>query len=193
MLQICRLSLKRQKQFLFQNLNFQLNPGELLQITGANGAGKTSLLRILAGFLKPTTGEIHYPEQAVSAIAYLGHTNPIKPSLTVYENLASHCALMGKKLHKIDAVVTQLELNALIQKLAYQLSAGQQRRLALAKIALTEKPIWLLDEPFTALDKSSMQQFMLLLAQHLHNKGIAIIATHQTLNLNVPLATQLSL
>lgn len=197
------LSFIRKDQNLFQNLNFTVKPGEILQINGTNGSGKTTLLRLLAGFLKPSSGDIHYLQTSIfnpqhnyqTQIAYLGHTNAIKPALTLKENLISHCKLMGAThALEIEPLLEAFQLQSAYQKLAYQLSAGQQRKLALIKIILTEKPIWILDEPLTALDQSSIATLMDYVHQHLTKQGMMITATHQPLMLRAPFAgSQLSL
>jgi len=201
MLEIHALSFKHQTHYLFENLNFQINHGELLQLMGANGSGKTTLLRILANLLKPSSGNIYYLNQSInenenlyqSAVAYLGHISPIKPSLTVEENLISHCILMGVNPSKIYEILEQLKLISMVNHLAYQLSQGQQRRLAFAKIVLSEKPIWILDEPLTALDTEGICEFNHLITQHLQSNGIVVMATHQSLNLNLISIKQLLL
>lgn len=190
MLEIQALSFKRHIYPLFQNLNFQISPGELLQVTGENGSGKTTLLRILANLLKPTSGDICYSHASIyqnksgyqTHVAYLGHTNAIKPGLTIRENLISHGVLMGAKAFKLDVLLEQFNLASCAETLAHQLSQGQQRRLALAKIMLWQKRIWILDEPLTTLDQQGISQFNEVLKQHLASNGIAIVATHQKLD-----------
>lgn len=190
MIEAQALSFTRQAQTLFQNIYFALNPGDLLQIQGANGSGKSTLLRILAGFLKFSSGDIQYKKTSIydsgsqyqSNIAYLGHTNAIKPSLTVIENLVSYCRLMGiHSLRPIDPLLEAFCLKNAKHKFAYQLSAGQQRKLAFVKMSLSQKPIWLLDEPTIALDSAGVETFIQQLEQHLAAQGVVVIATHQTL------------
>lgn len=202
MLSTQSLSFIRKDQNLFQNLSFTVKPGEILQINGANGSGKTTLLRLLAGFLKPSSGDIQYLQISIfhpqnnyqAQIAYLGHANAIKPALTLKENLISHCKLMGASASlEIEPLLEAFQLQSVYQKLAYQLSAGQQRKLALIKIILTQKPIWILDEPLTALDESSIATLMIYLSKHLETGGIIITATHQALPLHASPIQGLSL
>jgi heme exporter protein A len=206
MLDIQALAFKRQAHFLFQNLDFQIDSGELLQVTGANGSGKTTLLRILAGLLKPSSGDIRYVNRSIycsksqyqTRLAYLGHTHAIKPGLTVRENLISHAVLMGAipevfEASKLDKLLEEFSLLSLSETLAYQLSQGQQRRLALAKIILSQKPIWILDEPLAALDHAGVCQFNDMLKKHLAADGIAVVATHQALDSDFRLAKKLTL
>lgn len=193
MLAIQALSFQRHYHDLLQNLQCQVDYGQLLQVTGKNGAGKTTLLRLLAGLLTPTRGDVCYAGRSIytsgrvyaSQIAYLGHTNAIKPGLTVAENLLSHAALMGNPQNNINAILEQFNLKRVAEKLAYQLSQGQQRRLGLAKVVITQKPLWILDEPFAALDQPGIDQINQCLEHHLKYHGIAVIATHQPLACSV--------
>lgn len=192
MLTIQNLSFKHKKHTLFENLNFQITAGELFQISGANGSGKTTLLRVLANLLNPCLGDIFYKNQSIYenpthyqvSVAYLAHTSAIKPGLTVRENLLSHAVLMGTKKPKLDGLLEKLMLLPLVNTFAYQLSQGQQRRVALAKVILSQRPIWILDEPLNALDDQGNCAFNALLTEHLHAKGIAVVATHQRFNIN---------
>ena len=199
MLEIQTLSFRRNIYPLFQNLNFQISPGELLQVTGANGSGKTTLLRILAGLLKPTSGDIRFSQGSIyqnksdyqTHVAYLGHHNALKPGLTIKENLISHGLLMGATAFKLETLLEQFNLASYAEMLAHQLSQGQQRRLALAKILLSQKCIWILDEPLTTLDQQGINQFnkvpnysfdkLFGNKQHLETNGIVVVATHQPL------------
>jgi heme exporter protein A len=190
MLQALGLSCERGGRRLFSDLNLQLSPGQVLLISGANGAGKTSLLRILAGLLPPLIGSVRYAgtliadcrEDYAADLIYLGYQNAFKPALTVAENLKLWCHLMGgKQAISIDIALTSASLSGLENKLFYQLSAGQQRRVALLRLRLRESRLWLLDEPLVALDKDGMQWFLQLLQQHLSNGGMAVLSSHQAL------------
>lgn len=195
MLETQALSFKRQAHTLFENLCFQAKSSSLTQVMGENGSGKTTLLRILAGFLPASSGVIYYQDSAITeknslyrhAIAYLGHSNALKPGLTVKENILSHANLMGgiPNAVTLETLLRQFNLKTHAKKFAYELSAGQQRKLALINVILSEKPIWLLDEPLAALDERGHQQFNNKLAAHVEKGGVAIVATHQALQLNI--------
>lgn len=190
MLETHALSFKRQT-YLFENLNLHIKPGTLVQITGPNGAGKTTLLRILAGFLPPSSGEICYKGHSITktitdyqnTIGYLGHVNPIKPALTLEENIGLHALLMGTEVTEINILLQQLRLEALRKQFVYQLSAGQQRKVALMNLMLAKRPLWLLDEPFSSLDDASIESIKTALLTHLGNGGIALVTTHHSLDL----------
>lgn len=185
------VAFERNNYFLFEKINFSLQAGELIQLRGANGSGKSTLLRILAGFIEPQMGTVicdnqsifeqldHYQQQ----LHYVGHQNGIKPNLTVFENLRLSCALAMIKTADIEKVVERVGLASLLHKPALQLSAGQSRRLSLARLLLNQIPLWILDEPTTALDADGQKLLTELLNEHLSAKGSAIVATHQHLNL----------
>lgn len=195
--QLCLLDLsfKRKHHVLFSNIQHSINPGEIIQIRGHNGSGKSTLLRILAGFIEPHQGRVTWNGVCISQnrddyienMIYIGHLNGIKPYLTVYENLSLICALAGYKSKKLNIIIKKVGLDADIQ--ARFLSAGQQRRLCLARVLITSSVIWLLDEPHTALDDEGQTLLNTLLIEHLANQGIAVIATHQALALNYPIKT----
>lgn len=188
MLTVENLSFERNEQILFGDLTFTLHPGDLLQVQGKNGSGKSTLLRVLAGYLDAYSGRMAWKNQAISAahsqeLHYISHQNSIKSYLTVAENLLLHRAF-----HAIDFNLDQLRYAAQRVSLqdfltipAAQLSQGQLRRLCLARLLLSQKPLWILDEPLTALDTQGQLLFEEILKEHLANKGIAIIATHHEL------------
>lgn len=183
---IDNLAFERNNQFLFAQINCTLQAGEVLQIRGANGSGKSTLLRILAGLIEPTNGSI-----VTQPLHYLGHQNAVKQNLTVYENLKLYSALSGIKIQhlEINAIVKKIGLNHVTHRKACYLSAGQVRRLSLARLLLNPVPLWLLDEPTTALDTEGQQLLTDLLNQQAANGGMAIVATHQNLLLTHPLKT----
>jgi len=190
---VTQLCCVRQLRCVFSDLSFELFAGELLLIEGPNGSGKSSLLRLLTGLSTPDAGDIiwrHQPIQTIrtdyaQALHYLAHSNGIKLGLTVIENLQ-----LAKQLQHIstavefDHVLTQLQLNAHQHVEAHALSAGQKRRITLAKLFLFPKPLWILDEPLTALDDLTQQLFIAQLEKHLHQGGIAIMSSHHAMTLN---------
>lgn len=186
-----QLAFERHYHFLFKHLNFELCSGELLQVRGNNGTGKSTLLRILAGFIEPHEGQVLWHGKSIftecdnyqEQIHYLGHQNGLKLQLTIYENLALHFALANKKadFSHLNHMIAQMNLSHQIHTKASQLSAGQLRRLAMLRLIANPVPLWILDEPITALDAAGQQLLMHFLGQHLANKGMAIIATHQNL------------
>ena len=198
-----KLVCTRGERRLFDGLSFRVRAGQALAVEGANGAGKSSLLRILAGFLSPAAGRITVTqdgkdsddaEERGKLIGWLGHLDGLKPQLTVVEQLAFFAGLYGRPLRRAahgTSPVTTGEENILEQVgLARQtelpcryLSAGQRRRLALARLLVSERPLWLLDEPFAALDASGQALVAQLMARHCGQGGIIIAATHDPLGL----------
>jgi heme exporter protein A len=194
-LRTTRLSFARHNQeALFSNLELSLNPGQGLLVYGPNGSGKTSLLRVLAGLLGATEGNISWDGLTLehSRCAYrqnlhfLGHAHGIKNGLSVKENLAySHSLATLQPLdpQQLTETLQQVQLSAFSHWPAQQLSAGQKRRLALARLLIAPKPLWILDEPFTNLDQHCQHWFGEQLENHLQQQGIAIIAAHHALPL----------
>lgn len=191
-----QLTFERNDAPLLNAVHFNLHSGELLQVQGANGSGKSTLLRILAGFIEPQQGKIcwndaclltqrdHYQTQ----VHYIGHQNGIKPYLTVIENLQLYDAIFHhvSSTQHLHAVINQIGLSTLVNTPAFTLSAGQARRVALAKLLLRPCMLWILDEPTTALDTSGQQLFSQLLNLHLENGGMAIVATHHDFQISHP-------
>lgn len=201
-LDILDLCCVRQQKKLFTNLSFQLLSSQALVIEGANGSGKSSLLRLLTGLTTPTQGDIcwqgisiqQHNEQYKRDLHYVGHTNGIKLGLTVIENLRLSLSLaLEKQALSFEDILDQLQLSAHAHTFASHLSAGQKRRLALAKLLLFPKPLWLLDEPLTALDSHTQQLFLSWLDAHLKQDGIAIMSSHQTIKLKDVALTTLRL
>lgn len=188
-LDVVKVGCMRQQRILFSGLSLQLNSGEALVIEGENGCGKSSLLRIIAGIAAPLYGQVRWQQQLISQAAhiyweqlhYLSHQNGLKLGLTVKENLLlrQHLGLVTQI--DLTTVLNSLQLSAYQHTLVKHLSAGQKRKLALAKLFLFPKPLWILDEPLTALDLSTQQFFMTQLDLHLDHGGMAIISTHQPL------------
>lgn len=190
---INNLTHERNNQILFTDIQFTLNAGELLQVRGSNGSGKSTMLRILAGYIEPVRGEILWNENSIfeyqdfyqQNVSYLGHQNGIKPYLTVKENLNLSAALANNKVKKItlENVLEKIHLQNLANTAAMQLSAGQKRRLALARLLLNPTTLWILDEPMTSLDAQGQTLLSQLLEKHLKNGGMGILATHHDLPL----------
>lgn len=186
----------RGERLVFRDLTFSVAAGGALLLTGPNGSGKSTLLRLLAGLVRPAAGCVLWAEADALAdlathaarLAYVGHQDAVKPGLTVAENLHFAATLTGGKI--IDAL-NALGLTELADLPARLLSAGQRRRLALARLALSAAPLWLLDEPSLGLDSKSVERLGTLLAAHRSRGGLVVAATH--LSLPVPDATELRL
>lgn len=188
------LAARRGEELIFKDISFELAGGEALVLTGRNGSGKSTLLRVLAGLLRPDRGRVHVvegageePRPAREASHYLGHRNAMKLELTVAENLSFWKTYLGD-FASVAGVDVQEAADIVglggITHLPYgYLSAGQQRRFAMAKLIVAHRPVWILDEPTAALDASADQMFAGLVQNHLAAGGIAIAATHQPLGL----------
>ncbi len=191
MLEVSELECARGDRVLFRGLKFTLAPGRLLHLQGANGSGKTTLLRALAGLSQPQRGEIRWRGAAIAqqreafaaALCYIGHLNALQGELNAIENLRFAAWLNG---HGADATAIQQALDRLglwpyARLPAKVLSQGQKRRLTLARLLLADKPLWLLDEPFSALDAASCARVGELLDAHLSTGGLVLMASHQAL------------
>lgn len=190
MFEALNLSCVRDERTLFSGLSFTIESGEMVQIEGRNGAGKTSLLRILAGLSSPEAGEVRW--QGVNTrrqrdvfhqqLLYLGHQPGVKSVLTAYENLAFYQSVNGTA--SADAIYQALENVGLLgyeDVTVAQMSAGQQRRVALARLWLSDAPLWILDEPLTAIDKQGVSTLIELFEQHAQQGGMVLLTTHQDL------------
>lgn len=173
---------------VFANLDFEAASGQILAVTGANGSGKTSLLRLIAGLLIPAGGaialdgggnELTLPEQA----HYLGHRDALKPALSVAENLLFWRDFFGGAATDADTCLATVGLAHARDLPAATLSAGQRRRLSLARLLAVRRPVWLLDEPTTALDAAGQAMFTGLMAEHLVHGGLIVAATHTPLGI----------
>ena len=185
------LAITRAGRTIFSGIGFALGAGELLQVLGANGSGKTSLLRVLGGLLAPSAGEVRWGGRRVRggdddfqrALAYVGHANGVDPDLNALENLRfSACLADGRTPDAhLRRVLDEAGLAAVMHLPARALSEGQRRRVALARLALSPRALWLLDEPLTSLDAAAAGLFLAQLGAHLRTGGMAVLATHQKL------------
>lgn len=171
---------------VLQGVSLSLAAGQALILQGPNGSGKTTLLRTIAGLQPPQSGQITVQPDS---IAYAAHADGIKPALTVRENLAFWAAIFGAK--DITSALIAMRLVPLQHRPAATLSAGQKRRLGLARLMVTRRPIWLLDEPTVSLDTESVALFAAMITAHLGQGGSTIIASH--IDLGLPQSTRLDL
>ncbi len=194
LLQGCGLAIVRGDRLLLDDLDFALAPGELLRVEGPNGSGKTSLLRVVAGLIEPDEGEVRWRGKPVrqqrqayhAEVAWMGHRPGFKGDLTPPENLRFEAGLRAASRVTLETVFERLGLERL-QRLPFRLlSAGQQRRVALARLVLSRARLWLLDEPFTNLDAAGREQVQELIAEHLAGGGLALAASHQELTVDAP-------
>ncbi len=193
MLEVKNLFCERDERVLFGGLGFTVNRGEVLQIEGQNGSGKTTLLRILCGLTEAYEGDIFWQGRPIDevreaffhALLYVGHLAGVKAAMTAEENLAW--------MMRLDPMLNKYSIAEALDKVGlygyedvpcYALSAGQQRRVGLARLYLSTAPIWILDEPFTALDKKGVAEKEALIAEHVNSGGVVILTTHH--NLQIP-------
>lgn len=191
LLETQNLSCIRNDRQLFEALDFALGPGEMLVVEGPNGCGKTSLLRILTGLRLADSGSVLWRGEPIDRLAgdyfeqinYVGHHDGVKHELSCLENLRLARAMGIPSTRDLDDVLEQVNLYAYGETEVGSMSAGQKRRLALARLLATESMLWILDEPFTSLDKTSMAMFAELFEQHLDGDGIIVITSHHDISL----------
>lgn len=181
----------REERLLFDQLSIEINAGDIVQVEGPNGSGKTSLLRILAGLSQPYEGKVHYKNQSINQsretfhqnLLYLGHLPGVKGEMTAQENLNFNLALHGltHNSDEIEETLSQVNLTGFEDNLASHLSAGQHRRISLARLYKSTASIWILDEPFTAIDKQGVHSLEQLFKAHIKQGGCVILTTHQDL------------
>ena len=183
----------RRDNILFQDLSFCLEDGGLLQFDGVNGSGKSSLLQMCVGLIQATEGEISWNGENIvdsrhkfqSDITYFGHTNGVKAGLTALENMKVMHALSGsKKDIDYSSILDQIGLTGMEDVLLARMSAGQKRRVGLSRIFMTSSKLWLLDEPFNALDKNGKKIIEQLIVKHCKAGGMVIFATHQAMEID---------
>lgn len=185
------LALDRGGRRLFEDVAFTVEAGESLVVTGPNGAGKSSLLRVVAGLLSPSEGTVRLEggddELPVSAQAhYLGHLDAVKPSLSVAEALGFWAVYLGGRRDRVDDALDAVGLLPLADLPSAYLSAGQRRRLALARLIAAPRPLWLLDEPTAALDAAAERRLGDLIREHAAAGGMVVAATHAELPIPAP-------
>ena len=193
MLEVIDLECIRGDRKLFSGLTFRLNPGELLHLYGDNGSGKTTLMRAICGLIQPIAGAIRWRgedarglgEEFTRELLYVGHKNGIKDDLTGVENLRVSSVLDGFPITEQSAwqALEKMGLHGHEDLPVRFLSQGQKRRVALARLLVSETPLWILDEPFTALDALALRSLQAVIRSHLQKDGIVILTTHQEVDL----------
>lgn len=192
-LEVQSLSCSREDRDLFSGLEFTLTPGHALQIEGPNGSGKTTLLRLLCGLRLADEGDILWDGQSIfeerseylANLAYIGHAHGVKGELTPLENLAMAQSLAASNsLMSAEQALEKLGLFGFEDVLSRTLSAGQRRRVALARLLMNPVPLWILDEPFTAIDIHGQKQIETMITEHVLRGGMAILTSHHPLDLS---------
>jgi heme exporter protein A len=192
MLEVKDLYCERDDRVLFQHLDFSLSKGQAIQVQGSNGSGKTTLLRILCGLNADFTGDISWDSKPVKTVMsefrdkvfYLGHAPAINKTLSPVENLRWFCASRGAGEEKdIPTALAAFGLEGYEDIPCYMMSAGQQRRVSLARMKLVETRLWVLDEPFTALDKRGVGELEAMLADFVDEGGALLLTTHHSLQM----------
>ncbi len=192
LLEIKNLRCEREERVLFDQLCFSVDAGQVLQIEGPNGSGKTTLLRIISGLSSAYEGDIYWRGQPIRKVRtdfyhdlhYLGHLPGVKAALTPRENLRWSCALEAEDSDaQIEEALDKVDLYGFEDLPCFTLSAGQQRRVAIARLYLTATPFWILDEPFTAIDLRGVAELEAMLAERAERGGTVILTTHHQLDM----------
>ncbi|MCG7489532.1 cytochrome c biogenesis heme-transporting ATPase CcmA [Vibrio sp. Of14-4] len=204
MLEASQLTAVRDNKVLFESLSFTLNNGDLVQVEGRNGTGKTTLLRIITGLAERESGNVFWNGQSIESnreafhqdLLFLGHQTGIKRELTAYENLRFYLNLHSD--HSIDkaSIYQALMTVGLVGREdvpVAKLSAGQQRRVALARLWLSQHKLWILDEPLTAIDKQGVKVLESLFLKHIDKGGIVLLTTHQDMFTDHPRLKKITL
>ena len=205
-LSVKKLAVEKQDRWLFKNISFDLQPKEVLHLEGENGSGKTTLLRALCGLTIADEGDIYWDDNSIQKqpydyhlqLSYVGHSDGIKQDLTVFENLRV-AMVLSRSIYKVSdkQILTEILKNIGLENkedtLAFHLSAGQRRRLAFARCLLNDSSLWILDEPLTALDTKGIGFIEQAIQAHIERGGLAVITSHQPLNVNNVRCTRLNL
>lgn len=197
-LHVDKLACVRNNKMLFENLSFSLHSGEIMIIGGDNGSGKTTLLNLLCGLKAPDSGNITLNLQSIEdlgsdysqQIVYLSHEDEIKLDLSARENLMLFCQQYAQSTEFVSAVLDKIMLENEADIPCRSLSAGQKRRVALARLLVSQAPIWILDEPLTALDETGIELVKKLLHLKLQRKGMIIVSSHHDINIDEGIGMQ---
>ena len=193
LLELQRLACERDGRTLFSNLHYQVNPGDIVQVLGPNGSGKTTLLRVITGISNDFEGELRWQGLPMAKarldfrnhLLYIGHLPAIQRSLTAEENLRWFSGLdRGHQQTGISEALKEVGLGGYEDVPCHQLSAGQLRRVALARLFLTPAMLWILDEPFTAIDTTGVERLRVLIREHTGGGGAVVLTTHQDLGID---------
>lgn len=188
------ITCERDRRMLFENLNFQVDDGEILRIEGSNGTGKTTLLRIICGLFHGYEGDLKWQGEPISddfegyvdQVLYIGHAGGVKSSLNPEENLSWLATLQDQEIsqQEIWDALAQVGLRGYEDVLCGSLSAGQKKRVNLARLFLIKAKLWLLDEPFSSIDVDGVKNLEVQIEQHLDGGGMVVLTSHQLLNIN---------